>query len=220
MQSKWYQELSKASGIVMAHQLQMVERVIRNKKYKVDINRGIISFGLKKYKIQVLGTESNETNSWLWGWANDVFPDHSLKVAKAIREKGKELNLEALYTEKFEITEQFNGNTISILSCELADEEVCFYPIPTGKGTLYVLILGLPDDVYGEIDYGVFIEVILSVVKNLYVDHKVLVESMLKKNGITYRREGNSIIADFEINIKIDYERSDEFWRISNIEYI
>lgn len=51
----------------MAHQLQMVERVIRNKKYKVDINRGIISFDLKKYKTQVLGTELEETNTWLWG---------------------------------------------------------------------------------------------------------------------------------------------------------
>lgn len=143
--------------------------------------------------------------------ANNVFPDHFLKVAKAIREKGKELNLEVLYTEKFEIIEQFNGNTISILSCELADEEVCFYPIPTGKGTLYVLILGLPDNVYGEIDYGVFIEVILSVVKNLYVAHKVLVESMLKKTELYIDGKETVLLQILKLTLKVIMKRQMNF---------
>ena len=77
------------------------------------------------------------------------------------------------------------------MSCELIDENICFYPVETGKGTLYILIYGVPDDVYDEIDYGVFIEVILSAVKNLYADHRALVESMLEKNGTAYKWEGN-----------------------------
>lgn len=204
--------------MVMAHQLNMSERVTRNKRYKIDINKGIISFGLKKFKIQVLGTESDESNTWLWGWANDIFPDSSLKAAKEIKERGKELGLKALYSEQFELTKQFNGDTISILSCDLIDEDVCFYPVKKDNVTLYILIYGMPECVFVELDYGVFIEVILSVVKNLFVDHKVLVESMLEKNKTAYRWEGDSIIADFDINIKVDFEKVDEFWRISNIE--
>ena len=219
MQNKWYQELSKASGMVMAHQLNMSEIVTRNKKYKVDINKGIISFGFKKFKIQVLGTESDESNTWLWGWANDIFSEDSLKAAKELKDKGKELGLEQFFTDKLEITEQINGETISILACALIEQDVCFYSIKEGKETVYFLIYGLSRKIFGNINYDIFLKSISYVTKHFEVDHKLLIENMLEKSGTGYKWNDNMIIAD-DINAKISYEEINGVSRISSIENV
>lgn len=220
MQSKWYQELSKASGIVMAHQLKMKERVTQNKKCKIDLNKGTISFGLKKYKIQVLGTESEGKNTWLWGWANDIFSEEVCKSAKEIKDKGKELEIEQFFTDKIDITEEINGETISILSCEMIEENVCYYSIKGEKEKLYLLIYDLPEEIYGKINYDIFLESILSVIKSFELDHKLLVESMLEKSRITYKWDENMLIVDSNINARINYEEIDEKLKISSIENV
>lgn len=218
MQSKWYQELSKASGIVMAHQLQMIERVIQNKKCKIDINKGTISFGLKKYKIQVLGKELKESNTWLWSWANDIFSEKLIKVAKEIKAKGKELGMEQFFTDKIDITEEFNGETISILSCEMIKENVCYYSIKGKKETLYLLIYDLPEEIYEKISYKIFLESILSAIKSFELDHKLLVKSMLEKSRIMYKWDENMLTVDSNINARINYEEIDGELKISSIE--
>jgi hypothetical protein len=45
--------------------------VLEDRPWTVDIRAGTATFGELMFPIQLLGTEAEGDNSWLWAWANE-----------------------------------------------------------------------------------------------------------------------------------------------------
>lgn len=71
-----------------------------------------------------------------------------------------------------------------------------------------------------KINYDIFLESILSIIKLFELDHKLLVESMLEKSRIAYKWDENMLIVDSNINARINYEEIHEKLKISSIENV
>ncbi len=70
---KTEQELiERYGGIALDKQIDFGE-IIGNNNWNVDMQQGIISFGLNLvFPIQVLGTIAHSSQTWLWAWANTM----------------------------------------------------------------------------------------------------------------------------------------------------
>ncbi len=65
---------STVSRLLLAFDRQLLlAELVQDLPWTYDIQKGVLSFGDQfHWKAEVLGTESEETNTWLWSWANET----------------------------------------------------------------------------------------------------------------------------------------------------
>lgn len=102
---------------------------------------GEIAFGDEYvWNTQVLGTESESTSTWLWGWANGASGvlDESLVMVRKLQKLGKDQGIEELVTPEIPF-EEFDGNFWSVIGTGLCNA-AAYFRIPNADGALYVAI--------------------------------------------------------------------------------
>jgi len=102
---------------------------------------GEIAFGEEfVWKTQVLGTESESTGMWLWGWANGASGvlDDSLVLVRKLQKLGKEQEIEELVRPEIPFDE-IDGNFWSVIGIGLCNA-AAYFRIPSPDGALYVAI--------------------------------------------------------------------------------
>lgn len=105
-------------------QLHFGEQLPSEWNWTMDVEKGILTikgsgiFG-KKYRspIQILGTESFESGTWLWSWANEAsgIPERLLLDSKRLRALGEKENVAAFMHPKLQLEEGF-ADTILLLA--------------------------------------------------------------------------------------------------------
>ncbi|MEL6307673.1 MAG: DUF6882 domain-containing protein [Chloroflexota bacterium] len=111
--------------------------------YKVDLNKGILTLNETAFAIQLLGTESEATESWLWAWAmNDdgSVPEIVLNVALQIRAFGEENNVpEFTSDDTIPVDDRVSGQRFGLIACVLCDGNA-YFRMPYEGGAIFLLI--------------------------------------------------------------------------------
>lgn len=93
-----------------------------------------------KYDIQVLGSESLVSQTWLWSWNNPSIPDHLKVLAKELREKTNLQNLPEFATEQWDLLPNRDGHRMGLVACGICDAKA-YYSGPNGNvGRVLMLI--------------------------------------------------------------------------------
>lgn len=82
--------------------------VIGDNGWNADLDAGTISFGSQLvFPVQVLGTFSHASQTWLWAWANaqSDLPERLLSQARQLRAYGEQQGIELLTVSTFAATE-------------------------------------------------------------------------------------------------------------------
>jgi len=108
-----------------------------------DLDQGTIHFEDRfTFSIQLLGTESALSNTWLWAWANEgsSIPPNLLEAVKALRAYGVQ-NIISELTEAtiLLLTEQIHGHTLSMIASGICGANA-YYRTPHEGGALFLLI--------------------------------------------------------------------------------
>ncbi len=100
---------------------RMMEDVRGTRDWDVDLARGELRIGRATFGVQLLGTYSHTSATFLWGWANSSARDWSasLEVARELRQRGN-LPGQAVYVEAKVAAEWVNPNELAYVSGELA----------------------------------------------------------------------------------------------------
>ena len=140
-------------------------------------------------------------------------------MAREIKAKGENLNLEALTTAEIDISDELNGHTLSIVACGLADKNYCYYRGPHSGGAILVAIDGVDEKVFSSVSAKDFVDITIKCIQQFSLNHKIFVESFLEWNKTKYKLQGDTIIADFEKDGKlmIELEKIENNFRIKNI---
>lgn len=216
--SDWLQVFSACLGKVMTIQQACGEQVVKGQNWSVDFKSEIISFGESNYPIQFIGSESNLSNTWKWGWDNiNGFNEKMLNLANNVKDMGSKWGLEPLYIEGFEIDENFNGHNLSIVACGISKINYCYYRIPHEGGSIFVGFSGVSDSVFSSVDLQKFITISMECIQQFEIDHKIFIESYLIWNGTQYKWENQTIIAHFNQDLYIEFEKVGEKFRISSM---
>lgn len=215
--SSWRQVYSACLGKMMAIQTACGEQVVRGRDWHVDFAAGRISFGDDSFPIQFLGSESSQSNTWLWGWENiNGFDGDILRLARSTRELGQSRGLEPLTEAQFDLDDTYNGHNLSIVACGLA-EGYCYYRGPHPGGAVFVAFSGVPDSVFAPVDAERFISLTLQCVRQAAIDHQVFAESFLIWNRTKFDWQGDTLTARFPQAVKITFEQAGNVRRIKSI---
>lgn len=137
-----FQSLFHEYGAVsFAKQVRLLERV-GELDWDLDLDTGILSFeGRCQFPVQLLGTESEQSGTWLWAWANPSIADPAvLKQADQLRAYGEQYGV-AEFTEAQIPLDRVNGHTLSLVASGLCSADA-YYRGPYEGGAAYMLLQG------------------------------------------------------------------------------
>ncbi|MFN3705828.1 MAG: DUF6882 domain-containing protein [Thermoflexales bacterium] len=111
-----------------------------------DLESGVLAFRrphepLLQLQAQVLGTESAQAGTWLWGWANTQsrIPERLLSIARQMQQLGEMLRVPALLAPELELSESVSGDRLSLIAVGVARAAAHFRAAYPG-GALFLII--------------------------------------------------------------------------------
>jgi hypothetical protein len=164
------------------------------RSWGVDIGSGTVTFGDDlSFPIQLLGTESHKSGTWLWAWANTQsnLPPQLLRAAEWLREYGREHAVSELTEKSFPLTTA-DGHKLSLLAAGLTGRG--YYRGPYEGGALFFLVDGLPASVLAPVPPARVIGVMTEALQSYELDHRAVVEGFLTQQGFAVS-SGPAIIA-------------------------
>lgn len=132
---------------LVANQMALME-FTDNSDWRINLNDGELSFANGvKFKVDILGSQSFVSNTWLWGWANpqNDFAPELLAKSLALKSAAEENDIQYLAEPQFELG-KVSGDSIAKV-CAALSQDACHFFATHAKGGLHLLLRDVPEDV-------------------------------------------------------------------------
>jgi hypothetical protein len=159
----------------------------------IDMAAGELRYGTRHvFDIQFLGSESSETGTWLWAWANPSIEDGPvLEVARKLRALGAKRTIEAFTESSFPVAELGDGFVLTVVSQSIAKAPL-FYRCETGGGWAYFLVgLRRPPNLTGTVEADHINEAFTSVYCGIGFNHRQALVQAASDIGIAPGPDGS-----------------------------
>ncbi|CAM2011416.1 DUF6882 domain-containing protein [Acanthopleuribacter pedis] len=164
--------------------------------WQVDIPSGTLDIeGHGQFPMQVLGTESHQSNTWLWAWANEQsdLPAAILRDVEAILDFGREKGIGELTTPTFAL-DTIDAHQLAIVCTSLAPQN-CYYVCSYDGGALFTLIDHAPDSV-NHAPLERINTVIMHAIRNYPIHHRNACTAYLTQQGMFLEEAGDLLAAE------------------------
>lgn len=194
-------------GKVMAQQLRFIDYIGNFSRWNCDLNRGEIVLDDEPFDAQFMGSYSINDNSWFSAEVESVIPDEYVELIIKTRDRLRKLGLEDFYYEKIEVDDYITPDSLAVIYTAFAPENVCYFKGTSDDGlTLYAYIRKLPESIYEKLGSNEFISVVIQIISNFSLNHRLVIESFLINNDCEIIRDASSIVGVFGENSKIRFE--------------
>lgn len=175
--------LSEHFGIAYEQQLALDEH-IGDRDWRVDLTAATIQFGTDLvHDIELLGSESDVTSTWLWSWANQhiALAEPLIVTARATAELGVSRGIRWLSQRSFSL-QRATGMELAMLASGASPGIGGFYRGPYDGGAAFLLLTDAPPLGTPRIER---IERVLHDLLKYDLDHRTLVTRYLAARGFT-----------------------------------
>lgn len=163
---------------------QALAALVGKHSWQLDTDNGIITFNERlKFPVQILGSESKVSNSWLWAWANKVtpLPAKLLASANELRALGEREGIPELTQGQISL-DKVDGHYLSLLASGVCEAD-CYYRGPYDNGAVFVLITA-PQVGQSMDDSPAHLASMFSqVISNFELNHRSALRSYLQFKG-------------------------------------
>lgn len=193
---KTEQELiERYGGTVMEKQLDFGD-LIGDNNWNINIGNGEISFGENfVFPIQVLGTISHSSQTWLWAWANaqSGLSDNILKDSLFLKKYGEDNGIDLLRNNTFDFSKE-DLHLMGIIASGINDSSA-YYICDYGQGAMVVIIKSDKIEKTHKNDHLRVLTVFPRLISEFEVNHKFALINYLKAKGYNVSDNENKISA-------------------------
>ena len=167
--------------------------VIGGNSWNADLQAGTISFGpTLTFNVEVLGTFSHSSETWLWAWANKQLElsDGLLRQALQLKAYGETHGIDLLRNATF----GFSVNELHIIGIIASGmfSTGGYYIADYGQGAMLVTIAGGPHQQPTNSHHKVAV-VFPQLISQFELDHKRAFKAYLIAKGFTVSESGNTV---------------------------
>ncbi|MCD1116960.1 DUF6882 domain-containing protein [Chryseobacterium turcicum] len=193
---KTEQELiERYGGIAMDKQLSFGD-FIGNNNWNINIANGEISFGDDiVLPMQVLGTISHSSQTWLWAWANTKsgLSENVIKQALELKKYGEENGIDLLRNDTFDFTKE-DLHLIGIIASGINNFSG-YYICDYGQGAMVVTIKSEKvDRIHKEDNHHRILTVFPQLISQFEMNHNFALTNYLIAKGYTISENGTKLI--------------------------
>ncbi len=114
--------------------------IVGDRDRQLDQDAGVLRLGDDMVlPVQVLGTVSEATGSWLWAWANDSVAENLTIKAREAAAIGRERGIAALTDAEVDLARILDGHVLALAVAGLLGADA-YYRCPYDGGELFVLV--------------------------------------------------------------------------------
>jgi len=146
--------------------------------------------------IQVLGTESDNSLTWLWAWA-----DEHTEVSETLLRSARELKTWGTKEGLFEFTapsfdlDPADGNMLALMATEICSASG-YYRDPYDGGAVFLLLFGAGSDRRHDLDRTGLIRAMRDLASRYDIDHRRVLSSYFAKKGLPSSGSGDTVNAE------------------------
>jgi hypothetical protein len=172
-----------------------LDKAVGTAAWQLDLDTGRLRFGNgQTFHVQLLGTESHHTDTWLWSWANpSIGGGEIVQAAEQLREYGAEHGIAEL-TEPELPLERAEGHYLAMVATGLRESDA-YYRAPYEGGAAF-LLLTAPELRRHSDDSPMHLHrVFTQLIASLECSHRPAFEAYLRYKGYSYTEAENEIRA-------------------------
>jgi len=210
--------IEKFGGIAMEKQLFFSD-IVGKMNWNVDVNAGEISFGSElAFPMQVLGTFSHSSESWLWSWANTKsgLPAKIINLANQLKKYGEKNKIDFLTESSFEI-ERDDMHYIGLIGLGLSESNG-YYLGNYGAGTMCLTIESKEIENKFPNDHISIFRTFPQLISQFEINHKETFLNYLNQKGYEIEESEGEVIG-ISGNGKVQ-AKFDKLERLTNLESI
>ncbi len=191
------QDLLELSAAASLEKQMALGDLIGEADWSADLDTGTITFGSRyQFPIQVLGTESEQSATWLWAWANTAsnIPPQLLNCANNLKAFGTREAIPELTTPNIPL-KQIDGHRLAMIASGLC-RAACYYRGPYQGGAVFLLISDAPQVQAHIASTPVqVINVFTQLIQAIPLNHRRALEAYLKYKGYSCKATGTGFEA-------------------------
>lgn len=192
---KTEQELiERYGGIVLDKQLDFGE-YIGTVDWNFNIAKGEISFGSNIiFPMQILGTISHSSQTWLWAWANPKarYPESVTQQALNLKKYGEDNGIDLLRIDTFD----FSKEELHLMGLVAAGifNSTAYYIADYGQGAMVMTIKSDKVDKLRKENHHRILTVFPQLISQFDMNHKRAFTHYLTAKGYDILEENNNVI--------------------------
>lgn len=185
--------------------------------WQLDLEAGTIAFNRRHtFPIQVLGTESEISGTWLWAWANDIspIPSHLLQAANQLRTLGIQEHIPEFSNAELAL-DRTQGHQLAMVAIGVGQSS-CYYRCAYDGGAAFVLIDAPDIQQHDNGSASRIIEVFNELISTFTLNHRKAFVAYLKYKEYKLAIKGSILegVGSDGATIRATF---DKYNRLSNI---
>ncbi|KUJ62431.1 hypothetical protein AR687_08225 [Flavobacteriaceae bacterium CRH] len=187
--------LERFGGIVFDKQLDFGD-IIGDNNWNINIEKGEISFGSDLvFPIQVLGTISYSSQTWLWAWANTKsgLPENVTKQALQLKKYGEDNEIDLLTNDTFDFSDE-DLHLIGTIASGLHNSSA-YYICDYGQGAMVVTIKSDKIDKLQKDNHFRILTVFPQLISQFDLNHNSALKNYLTDKGYNITENGTKLTA-------------------------
>ncbi len=163
---------------------------------ELDLDSGKIIFtDGHEFSFQVLGTESDNTLTWLWAWAEEQIeiPENLLTSSLQLKDWGKREGIEEFAIPSVDLS-RADGHVLSLISSQISSAS-CYYRSPYEGGAVFVLIFSEVVDRQPPFGLNGLSRQFTDFISRYEFNHQNALVSYLRANNLSFTEKGPFVSA-------------------------
>lgn len=158
---------------------------------ELDLESGKIIFDNRlELPFQVLGSESDNTLTWLWAWSEEQteIPEHLLISSLQLKDWGKHEGIEEFTIPSVDLS-RADGHVLSLISSQISSAS-CYYRSPYEGGAVFVLISSELVDRQPPFGLDGLSRQFTDLISRYEFNHRNALVSYLRANNLLFTEKG------------------------------
>lgn len=194
---KTEQELTEQYAALGLDKQRNLYDVIGDNSWNADLTKGEISFGNDlAFPIQVLGTFSHSSETWLWGWANtnSNIPQPLLEQALQLKAHGEQYDIPLFKNSTFDAAKN-DLHLIGMIASGVFNSSA-YYLADYGQGVLLVTLKSAAIDKADKSDAPRVSTVFPEAISFFEMNHRNAFKNYVERKGYSVNTQSNQVIAE------------------------
>ncbi len=170
--------------------------LVNEQTSELDLDSGKIVFDNgPAVPFQVLGTESDNTLTWLWAWAEEhtEIPEDLVTSSLQLKDWGKQESIEEFTIPSVDIS-RADGHVLSLISSQISSAS-CYYRSPYEGGAVFVLIFSEVVDRQPPFGLDGLSRQFTDLISRYEFNHRNALVSYLRANNLSFTEKGPFVSA-------------------------
>ncbi len=193
-------------ALISLEKQDKLESLIGESMHELDLDAGIIRFHDFKFPIQVLGTESDNTLTWLWAWADEQteIPSGLMQSAIQLRNWGANEGLTEFTLPSIDLG-RTDGHIIAMIGAEICKAS-CYYRDSYEGGAVLLLLFDNLIDNQPPFNRERLIRRSSDIFSRYEFNHQNTILSYLQLKKLPLSEERNLISCELESGERLNAE--------------